>query len=76
MFVHFPRASGFSPRLCIPPHPPQTSFTPLDLTPSLELSRPSATTTFIVAGVEELHCLDLVAVVLAPVADFFTPPPP
>ena len=58
------------------PQPPQTVFTPLDLTPSLELSKPSAAATSIVAGEEELRCLDLVAVVLAPVADFFTPPPP
>ena len=57
------------------PHPPQTVFTPLDLTPSLELSKPSAAATSIVAGEEELHYLDLVAVVLAPAVDFFTPPP-
>ena len=58
------------------PSLPQSVFTPLDLTPSLELSKPSATATSIVAGEEELRCLDLVAVVLAPAADFFTPPPP
>ena len=58
------------------PHPPHTIFTPLVLTPSIELSKPSATGTSIVAGEEELHYLDLVAVVLAPAADFFTPPPP
>ena len=57
------------------PHPPQTSFTPLDLTPSLELSRPSAAATFIIAGEEELHCLDLIVVVLVPAAEIFTLPP-
>ena len=55
------------------PSPPHFAFTPLDLTPSLELSNPRAAATSIVAGEEELHCLDLIAVVLAPVADFFTP---
>ena len=55
---------------------PHFTFTPLDLTPSLELPNPSTAATSIVAGEEELHCLDLVAVVLAPAADFFTPPPP
>ena len=55
---------------------PHFSFTPLDLTPSLELSKPSAAATSIVAGEEELHCLDLVAVVLSLAADFFTLPPP
>ena len=55
---------------------PHFVFTPLDLTPSLELSNPSAATTSIIAGEEDLHCLDLIAVVLAPAADFFTPPPP
>ena len=58
------------------PQPPQTVFTPLDLTPSLELSKPSAAATSIVAGEEELHCFDLVAAVLTPAADFFTRPPP
>ena len=56
------------------PSLPHFVFTPLDLAPSLELSKPSAATTSIVTGEEELHCLDLVAVV--PAADFFTPPPP
>ena len=51
-------------------------FTPLDLAPSLELSKPSVASTSIVTGEEELHCLDLIAAVLAPAADFFTPPPP
>ena len=51
-------------------------FTLLDLTPSLELSNPSAAATSIIAGEEELHCLDLVAAVLTPAAGFFTPPPP
>ena len=50
-------------------------FTPLDLTPSLELSNPGAAATSIVAGEEELHYLDLATVILAPAADFFTPPP-
>ena len=58
------------------PSLPHFTFTPLDLTPLLELSNPSAAATSIIAGEEELHCLDLVAVVLTPVADFFTPPPP
>jgi len=58
------------------PSLPHFVFTPLDLTPSLELSNPSTAATSIVAGEEELHCLDLAAVVLAPAADFFTPPPP
>ena len=55
---------------------PQSVFIPLDLTPSPELSKPSAAATSIIAGEEELRCLDLVAVVLALSADFFTPPPP
>ena len=54
------------------PHPPQTIFTPLDLTPSLELSKPSAAATSIIASEEELRCLDLIAVVLAPAAEIFT----
>ena len=32
------------------PHPPQTVFTPLELTLSLELSKPSIAATSIVAG--------------------------
>ena len=40
------------------------------------ISSPSATATSIVAGEEELHCLDLVASVLAPAAEIFPPPPP
>ena len=52
---------------------PHFVFTPLDLTPSLELSSPRAAATFIVAGEEELHFLDLIIVVLAPAADFFAP---
>ena len=75
-FVHFPRASGVFTTAINTPHPPQTVFTPLDLTPSLELSKPRAAATSIVAGEEELHCLDLVTVVLAPAADFFILPPP
>ena len=58
------------------PHPPQTSFTPLNLTPLARALRPSAAATSIVAGEEELQCLDLVDVVLAPTAEIFTPPPP
>jgi hypothetical protein len=30
----------------------------------------------IVAGEEELHCLYLVAIILMPAAEIFTPPPP
>ena len=55
---------------------PHFVFTPLDLTPSLELSKPSTTATSIIADEEELRCLNLVAVILAPAADFFSPPPP
>ena len=57
------------------PSPPNFVFTPLDLTPSLELSNPSSAATSIIVGEEELHYLDLVAVVLAPAVDVFTPPP-
>ena len=58
------------------PSPPHFIFIPLDLTPSLELSKPSAAATSIVTGEEELHCLNLVTVVLVPAADFLTLPPP
>ena len=58
------------------PHPPQTAFTPLDLTPLTRALWPSAAATSIVAGEEELHCLDLVTAVLAPAVEIFTPPPP
>ena len=54
------------------PHPPQTAFTPLDLTSLARALKPSVAATSIVTGEEELHCLDLVAVVLTPNADFFT----
>ena len=59
------------------PSLPQSVFTLLDLTLSLEISKPSTAATCIVAVEEELHCLDLVVVVvLASAADFFTPSPP
>ena len=74
-----PKSSGeqFFTATINTPSPFLTSFTPLDR--SLSLARAPQTLApplLHVAGEEELHCLDLVAVVLAPVADFFTPPPP
>ena len=57
------------------PSLPHFTFTPLILT----LARASQTLAPPLLhrrGEEELHCLDLVAVVLVPVADFFTPLPP
>ena len=57
-------------------HPPQTIFTLLDLTPSLELSKPSISATSNVAGEEDLCCLGLIAVILAPAVEIFPPPPP
>ena len=73
-----PISSGkpfFTSAINTPPLP-HFVFTPLDLTPSLELSNPSATANNIVASEEELHCLDLVPVVLVPAVYFFTPLPP
>ena len=58
------------------PLPFLTSFTPLDLSLPLELLKPWRHRYSIVAGEEELRCLDLVAIVLVPTAEIFTPPPP
>ena len=58
------------------PLPFLTSFTPLDLSLQLKLLKPEHRCYFISAGEEELHCLDLIADVLAPTAEIFTPPPP
>jgi hypothetical protein len=56
---------------------PSSDFTSRSISlPSLELSDLAPPLHSIVAGEEELHCLDLVAVVLTPAAEIFTPPPP
>ena len=53
-----------------------TSFTPLDLSLPLKLSDLAPPLISIITSEEELSYLDLVAVVLAPTAEIFTPPPP
>jgi hypothetical protein len=75
-FVHFPRTSGFSPRLYIPLALLRSHLPRSISLPSLELSDLAPPLHSIVASEEELHCLDLIAVVLTPAAEIFTPPPP
>ena len=58
------------------PLPFLTSFTPLDHISPARAPQTLAPPLLHLAGEEELRCLDLVAVVLTPAAEIFTPPPP
>ena len=74
-----PKSSGkqfFTATINTPSSLPHFLYSARPLSLSLELLKPKCRRYSIVAGEEELHCLDLVTVVLAPTMEIFTPPLP